>query len=141
MAQQMTKQPIEQKLAAALSNDSIGSEQLAELISESESSLLGAEATIDQVGERIVNDFNIDIDAANAMVAAAGVRRDRLHVALPKLRERLATATANEIRDRWLARAQRLQAKIDPLATEFRDTYSPAVETLLCLTLAKNSMG
>ena len=40
MAQQMTKQPIEQKLAAALSNDSIGSEQLAELISESESSLL-----------------------------------------------------------------------------------------------------
>jgi hypothetical protein len=127
------RQSIEQRLAAALTNDAVSLETVAELIVEAEHAALQAEATADQVRGRSLEDLTCDVEEPSKIVAAAELRRDRLRIALPKLRAKLATALAREIEERWLARAARLQTKIDALATEFRDTYPPAVQTLLDL--------
>ena len=127
------RQSIEQRLAAALANDAVSLETVPELIVEAEHAALQAEATADQVRGRSLEDLTCDVEEPSKIVAAAELRRDRLRIALPKLRAKLATALAREIEERWLARAARLQTKIDALATEFRDTYPPAVQTLLDL--------
>ena len=64
------------------------------------------------------------------MVVTAGLRRDRLHVALDRMRKKIAAACANEILARWHTRAQRLETEVDKLADEFSSEH-PRLATVM----------
>jgi hypothetical protein len=131
----MTRQTelLERKITAAFSNPNAGSEELVALIDDVDRAARYQESVVDQVSARSIEDLSVDIETANTMVVSARLQRDRFLAAIPRLRDKAKAAASREIEERWAARAARLQAKIGPLAAEFRDTYSPAVETLLSL--------
>jgi hypothetical protein len=130
----MIKQNLEQRISTALTNDHIGSEALAELVTATESAIEQASALADQLRERSLDIAQSpDIDGAAAAIAAAELSRDRLKAALPKLRDRLATAVAQEIDDRWHARRQRLEVEVDQLADGFAVRYPRLASAMIDL--------
>jgi superoxide dismutase len=131
---EMSKQNLEQKIAAALSNGHASSETFAELVTATEAAVEEAQAMADQLKQRAL-DINevVDVSSASTAIMAHELLCDRLKAALPKLRDRMAGAVAAEIDERWRTRAQRLQSEANALGREFTDTYSQAALTLLDL--------
>jgi hypothetical protein len=131
---EMSKQNLEQKIAAAFTNEHSSSETFAELVAATEAAADQAHAMADQLRQRAL-DINetVDVSSASTAIIAHELLRDRLKAALPRLRERQAHAVAAEIDDRWRSRAARLQLEADVLGREFMDGYQRAALTILDL--------
>ena len=129
-------------MPATLFSDLLGRDDrtlaLIELIEETKYSAMGAEATVDQVGARAIEDLNCDIEEANKMVTTAQLRLNRLRAVQPRLEAKLAAALARESLERWHSRAKRLEAEVDKLATEFgmaaQQRRKRVAEKLACRT-------
>jgi hypothetical protein len=133
----MSKQTptLEQRIAVAIGNgNSPGSEALIELIRDAEQAAEKAAADADEARNKAL-DISTDVTAAAVAVTTSQLTCDRLKTALPKLRDRLAAALADEAVQRWHARTQRLAADADKLADEFATEYSKHAGALLDLLL------
>jgi hypothetical protein len=123
---------LEKRIAAAISNGNAGSAELSELVSEVELAQITATAIAEREREKAVDILSSsDIEAAHKAVVAAELARDRLKAILPRLKDKLAISLVDETKARHAAHGVRLQTKIEEVATQFRDTYSPAVKTIL----------
>ncbi len=130
----MSKQTLEQKIAAALANANIGSADLTELVAEVEAALTTAEAAVKQEREQAI-DLTVSPDATEAhqRVVATQLAYDRLKAVLPRLKARLSEAIADEIDARWRSRAGRVEEKANEAAAAFAEQYPKHTQALLDL--------
>jgi hypothetical protein len=115
----MSKQTLEARIAGALGNGNQGSEDLFELIADVEAAAVDAAATAEREKARAL-DITAAPDASKAheRVATAVLIRDRLNAVLPRLRARLAAATATERRERYRADYKRIKEQRDAAAKQ-----------------------
>lgn len=116
---------LERRIAVTLSSADAKSDALAALITEVEAAAQEADATATKTREEAL-DPAIVVDAAQvgAAVATAELNRDRLQVALPRLRERLKQVRDAEAVVAWRAEADALQARRLALGTKFKTVFS-----------------
>jgi hypothetical protein len=111
---------LEKRIAAALANGNAGSEELAELVWEVEAAIVVAEQNAKTEYQRTFDlTYGVEISKASADLRIAEVVRDRLNAGLPKLRDKLAEATAREVRERWHADADRVEARVKEAAQRY----------------------
>jgi hypothetical protein len=118
---------LEARIAAALT-DSVTSETLDGLVTETEQGIADAQAAAEAEREKALDlTASPDAKAAREAVAEAEFVRDRLRAALPRLQERLQKVEDAEYLAGWLARYEVLKEKRDGLARELPDVYPPSV--------------
>jgi hypothetical protein len=77
-----------------------------------------------------------DAEKAEDAMKTAEFRRDRLRVALPRLRERHSAVEAAEYASNWNEEYRRAEAQRDELAREFPEVYANVVDnSLTCSTV------
>jgi hypothetical protein len=113
---------LEPRIVAALANPNIGSAELAELTAETEGAITLADQAANQARENALV-LTADPRASHTAIVDAELSRDKLKAVLPRLRERLAKALAEERQAKWLASYQRVKAERDALDAEFAETY------------------
>jgi hypothetical protein len=125
---------LEKRIAAVLANGNAGSVDLMELIAAVEAAASDADQAAKVERDKAVDlVVSPDAQAAHNAVIVAELRRDRLQAVLPRLRERLSQAKANEYTDRWLADFNKVARERDALAKEFQEVYPAAINKLLDL--------
>jgi adenylate kinase family enzyme len=113
---------LEQTIAATFANENAGSELLVELIREVEQAAAAAEQTAKQEHAKAIDLIaSPDPKAAHERVVESEIFRDRLHHAIPRLRDKLTVALAAEAKERWWADYQRAKAKRDEAADMFAE--------------------
>jgi hypothetical protein len=137
--EKMTKQTtptLEQRIAAALGNNgSLGSEGFYELINETEAAIAVADENVRLEREKAV-DITSSPDvgaAAHVAMDVAELTGDRYRAAVPRLHARLSEALSTEQSERWAARAMRVEAEVDKLATEFSTEYTKHASAIIDL--------
>jgi hypothetical protein len=129
-----TPPTLESRIAGALGNVNCGSGELGELITETELSLVQAEATVDQQKARAIDMTKTpDVRGVVEEITTSELLRDRLKTVLPRLRDKLRVSLVTESEARWTAKAQRVEADADLLADEFSTAYAEHVTALLDL--------
>jgi acyl carrier protein phosphodiesterase len=115
---------LEQRIVAALANQTIGTETLAELINDVEQAAAAADqACFDEHALALDLEASPDAASAHQRVIAAEMSRDRLKASLPKLRDKLAGALEADRYGRWLSEYREVKTERDALVEEFADTY------------------
>jgi hypothetical protein len=113
------KPTLEQRIVVAL-RDSIKSDAVAELIQEVEVAAQAADENAAEAREQALDPtITIDVTKVSVEVTAAELTRDRLKVALPKLRTRYTEVRRQEDIAAWKADAAKLAVRRDELRTEF----------------------
>jgi hypothetical protein len=129
---------LEQRIVAALGNPNNGSDTLIELIRETEIAATTADqAAIDQHAKALDLVASPDAGQAHQRVIAAEMTRDRLKTNLPKLRDKLSTALAEEAHERWLADFSRVRRQLDEAVTLFKDYQQHAEAIARMFALAE----
>jgi hypothetical protein len=129
--------PLQSRIVTVLDNPNASASELSELVAETELAIVTADETI--ASERAsAADLTSTPSAEAAQQAisraeAAGLNRDRLQSALPRLRDKLATSLECERHDRWLSTYQQAKTERDALAEEFASTYPTIVAQLVDL--------
>ncbi len=123
---------LEKRIAAALNDTSITSNQLAQLISETSGAALECEQAARRERDR-ATDLTVNVDASelHQRIVAVEIARERLQKALPKLQSALDAATTKENLTRWRKEFDELQAKSGALADELKSVY-PDVMHFVC---------
>ena len=117
----MTKQTLEQRVAAILTNDNASAAELSELICEAESAAQTADQNVDAERTKALDIAQSpNIEAAHQAVAEAILARERLHNSLANLRAKLREALAAEAKDRWFVEFNRVKQKRDEAAATFQ---------------------
>ena len=125
---------IEQKIASALSNDTIASADLANLIAETEAAITEADAAAEEARSNGLDPLlSPNADQARSAMDAATFARDRLRTVLPRLQARHREAIAAENYARWLPSYEAVKAKQSALADELERVYRPFQETIVPL--------
>jgi hypothetical protein len=125
----MTKQQapnLEQRVIAGLNNANAGSDELSELVAETETAIADADATATAMRLKAADVLAAPTprDAQDAMreAEAATLNRDRLNGVLPQLRDRYTEALKAERHDKWLTQYKYVEAEREKLAHEFDTT-------------------
>jgi hypothetical protein len=104
---------LEQTIAAALGNPNLGSAELSELISEVEGAAASADQTAKQEHAKAIDlTLSPDPKAAHERVVESEIFCDRLHHAIPQLRDKLTEALAAEAKERWWADYKRVKVQL-----------------------------
>ena len=119
----MTKQTIEERIAAALGNGATSSATITKLIAETEAAIEEAAATAEQERARSLDLATVDPTQADEAARAAELRRDRLVPTLARLQDKLSAALTGERHARWLADFRRVEEEHDALGQKFADVY------------------
>src|SRR6476659_6344566 len=125
---------LEQRIAAALVDETVTTTALTELFAETDDALAAADARCED--ERLkALDLTSDPRAAHEAVVAAELTRDRLRAALPRLRSKHQQTLAAEQYAAWLPRYEEAQAEQAALAQELAELYEPFVAQIPNLLL------
>lgn len=128
------KQTLEQRPSSAFADtSSFGAAQIAQLIAETESAIQYQTTLADEASVRALDDLDVPAAEANQRAATMKLQLDRYHIAVHRMRERLAQATAKERQEKWMSRAQRLAAEVDVLGAELADRYPRLIYELVNL--------
>jgi hypothetical protein len=110
---------IERRIVVAL-RDSIKSDAVAELIQEVGVAAQAAdEKAAEARAQALDPTITIDVAKVSVEITAAELTRDRLKVALPKLRARYTEVRRQEDVTKWKAEAEKLSVRRDELRMEF----------------------
>lgn len=122
---------LESRIAAGLNGGPVSSEQLAELIRETEQALAAAVQEIAALRETAADLVAApDGEAAFAAVERAQISRDRLTAALPRLKAQLSAALAQERHARWLAEYSKSIPEHDALKDKIAEVYPRILDEL-----------
>jgi hypothetical protein len=111
---------LEQRIVGILANANAGSEAVAELIEEVETTAPACVETAEVERTRSLDLVQCpDPREAREQIAAAELAGDRLKTQLPKLRGKLSTTLMAESHERWLADYRRVGQKLDEAVTLF----------------------
>jgi hypothetical protein len=116
--------PLQGRIKVVLDNPNASASELSEIIAETELAIVTADEVI--ASERAsAADLTSTPSAEAAQDAisraeAAGFNRDRLHGAMPKLRDKLSAALAAEARDKWQATCNKVKAEQEALLQEYK---------------------
>jgi hypothetical protein len=117
-----TSPPLETHIKAVLGNTSASAAELTELIREVEAATTTAEETAKQERAKAVDLVaSPDPKTAYQRIVEAEIFRDQLKTVLPKLRETLSAALAEESKERWLADYWRVRQQLDEAVTLFKN--------------------
>src|SRR5262249_42823008 len=120
----MTDEPLEARIASALSDTEVTWAMLAKLIVETEAAITAADKDAEQARMRALDPaLSPDPKAARAAMEDAAFTRDRLRTVLPRLQQRHAKVQRAEAKAAWVAQFDELVPHIDAPAEELRDTY------------------
>jgi uncharacterized protein YukE len=113
---------LEQRIVGILANANAGSEALAELIEEVETTARAFVETAEAERTRSLDLVQCpDPREARERIAAAELSGDRLRTQLPKLREKLSAALRSEAHERWLSDFTRVRQQLSDAASLFAD--------------------
>jgi len=120
----MTNEPLEARIASALSDSEVTSVALAELIVETEAAITAADNDAEQARVRALDPtLSLDKKVARAEMEDLAFACSRLRTVLPRLEKRHAKVQRPEEKARWVAQYDALVPRVDALAEELRDTY------------------
>lgn len=128
--------PIEERIAAAFSDD-VASSQVAQLLAEVEGAVVAAGEASERARERALDPAlsKAQLTDARREMDDAAFRRDRMQVAMGRLRERQRERrAAEEQRRRWAAYDAARETR-DGLAKELARVYPPLVAQLVDLLM------
>ena len=128
----MSNETLQQRIAAGLKAKNITPDDLAKLVTEVEAAINSAEQAVAATRRRTLDPRIVDGGAPQSL-ADAEHARDRLRVALPALRRRLAEVEAAEYNAQWRADYEAVKAKRDAIATEFAELYPDLAGRLIDL--------
>jgi hypothetical protein len=116
---------LEARIAAALSDDTITSAAIGELLAETESAITQADQDAEQARVRALDPaLSPDPKKARQEMEDAAFACDRLKTLLPRLQRRLVQVKHNEEKTRWIAVYDELIPRRDALADELRTIYT-----------------
>src|SRR5690242_8154514 len=99
------KPTLEQRIRAALANVNVGSEELQQLIPETETAAAAAASSAEELRTSVVDLVATpDAKEARERLLEVELERDRLGAALPRLHSALAAVLQSEHHERWLNR-------------------------------------
>jgi hypothetical protein len=118
------QETLEQRIVSMLANTDAGnSDDIFGLMAEVEAAITLADHDIAALRAKSV-DITSDPDVAHQGIVdaeAAKLARDRLHGAVPKLRDKLTAALRSEERERWLSDFSSVRQQRDDAVSLFRD--------------------
>jgi hypothetical protein len=122
---------LDHRVAAAF-GDRVRSSEVADLIVETEAAAVAADDAAERARSRALDPaLSVpDVAAARREMDDAAFRRDRLQVAVTKLRERLKAVKAQEENDRRQVAYAKASAVRDELAVELARVYPPLAAQL-----------
>jgi hypothetical protein len=123
---------LDQRVAAAIADDSITAVDLSTLLQEIDVAIPAAEEAIVAARAEAL-DPAIDASAAATAVMTAELVLDRLKALRPRLVARLNEVSAAEHQARWTADFGELKEEQDALAEELRQFYEPVVAKFIDL--------
>jgi hypothetical protein len=134
----LSKSPsLDERISAALGNGhSNDSGTLAELIYEVQAAATQADKVAKVQRERALAIDNADFQKARDAAADAELEQSRYAATLPRLRQCLEQALADERHERALVDYRRVEAQRDALVKEFDETYPQHYTALLDLFVA-----
>jgi hypothetical protein len=123
---------LEPKIVKALTDEAIASNDLANLLTETETAIAVADNDA-TVAEATALDplQSPDPVKARAVMEDAGFRATRLRSLLPKLQSRYEEMNKREIEAAWIVQYDALKPQRDALAEEVKTVYSAAVAKLV----------
>jgi hypothetical protein len=117
----MTKQTLEQRVAAILTNDNASAAELSELIREAESAAQTADQAVEAERAKAMDVVRSpNVEAAHRAVAEAVLVRERRRALFAAAAMKLSEAQAAEAQERWLVEFNRVKEKRDEAAAAFR---------------------
>jgi hypothetical protein len=125
---------LDERIAAGLSGDATSSD-LAALIAEVETAKIEAEEAVTAARSRSLDPLLVDTTAARTELADVEFRRDRLQVALPRLKARHLETHKAEQYAVWRASFDAITAKQAALAQELEQRYRPFEDEIVGLLL------
>jgi hypothetical protein len=133
------KQPtLEQRIVSILAHANAGSEAIMELVAEVEDAVTLADLNIEAERAKAIDLVqNPDPREAHERVVVAELIRDRLHAAIPRLRDRLSAALRKEAHERWLSDFSRVRQALSDAASLFRDYRQHAEAIVRMFALAE----
>jgi len=133
----MTKQTIEQRITAILSNENASAAEISEILLEIEGdggAIATAEANVTAARERAADVIAAptprEAQDAIAVADAAALELARLRRALPKLRDRLSAALEVERHAKWFGEFKAVEAQRDALISEFNEKFTHHISEL-----------
>jgi hypothetical protein len=125
---EMTKQSLEQRVLSGLNNANAGSDELAELVAETETAIANADVTATAMRLKAADVLAAPTprEAQDSLreAEAATLNHHRLNGILPQLRNHYAAAVATERQATWLGFYETAEAEREALAEEFNATRS-----------------
>lgn len=125
---------LEARIAVALSDNTPQARTLANLIAETETAIVEAEAQSATQQQRALDPIlSPDPIKARELLEFAAFAAKRLRTVLPRLVGLHATIIAKERAQRWTAAADAIQTRRDALVQDFAETYPALVSQLVDL--------
>ena len=116
---------LEQRIGAALTDDTSESSLIAALIDETETAIVAADEKAKMEQERVFDPLvSPDPKTAHEAIRASEFMQTWLRSALQRLRQRLRETQEREHRAKWYDEYEALKSKRDALAAEFREVYT-----------------
>ena len=128
----ISKVPLPERIAHALSSERITSHSLKQMLGELQKAITKANNDAEQAQARALDPTVTDPSARTACDDAL-YRRDRLQAALPQLQDRHQLVQQQERRARWIGRADSVSSQRDALACEFAEGYPDLIDKLVDL--------
>ena len=132
-----SSQPLEQRIAAALDNDSITSKTIADLYAEVEHAIAYTETSLADANHRALDPTIEDAQAARQQRDDCGFRLERLKAALPPLQQRYSKVRLAERKAAWRADYAKVKAKRDATAEKLQAIYELTEQLIELLQEAK----
>src|SRR5689334_19987812 len=115
---------IEQRITAALSDETITSAAIAKLVAETEAAIAEASRAAYEARSKALDPaLSPDPAAARKAMEAAQFAVERLRTLLPRLRARHANLVEAEQRASWQADFAQVEAQRDAIAAELAEVY------------------
>jgi hypothetical protein len=125
---------LEKRIASTLSDESVTSQTLGDLIPELEAAVAVADRAAEDARARALDLVDSpDAEKAEDAMKTAEFRRDRLRTALPRLKERHAAVAAAEYAACWNSDCDSVEAQRNAVAREFVEVYRNVAAQLIDL--------
>lgn len=126
------KQTLDERIAAALNGDGLGSAEIEQLFDEIEAALPSAEAQATEAHDRSLDPRCLD-PTARTTAQDFKHRVERLKACQVPLARKLDAVRGREEHARWLPRYQAVEAEGAALAEELKETYAECLTKLVGL--------
>jgi hypothetical protein len=126
-----TTPTLDQRIAAALRDETLTSEALGTLYAEATSALSSAEAEATKARERATDPIEVDPDSARTAARDAEARAERLQAELPRLASRYHAARVHEAHAEWFPHYEAVGAEVITAAEDFAQRYDQLSEQMV----------